>query len=146
MNNGGWEYDSHGKKFRRIGNVVEYACEVTTAGSGTVYLDELQDTNNRIQKEHERRRQEANARAKMEPKGNCPFKIANNSMKPRCALDCAFCEDSACILSRTGTKPTKDTKGMPCPIIARQCLETCALYKDGCTLIDFVKGMKPGKE
>ena len=31
-------------------------------------------------------------------------------------------------------------------IIARKCNERCAMYNHGCTLIDLVKGMKPGKE
>lgn len=142
---GEWQYDEHGRKFRKVGNCIEYAPTIQTAHAGTVYVDELPEVQKRMKEQEAQRIKEMQKQAKQEPQGTCPFKEARNNLHNKCDRDCVFYEDTACILARTDTVPTKDTKDKPCPI-ARICRETCALYHGGCTLTCIVKGMKPGKE
>lgn len=143
---GAWEYDSTGRKFRRFGNSIEYAPTIQTT-YGTVYVDDLEAHNKRIKEQEEQRRKEQQAQAvKIEPKGLCPFKVSRNDIHTHCVRDCIFFDDVDCILARTDTKPTKDTKDKYCPMIARPCFADCALYNSGCALTCIVKGLKPEKE
>lgn len=142
---GEWQYDSNGKKFRKVGHTIEYAMTINTAHAGTVYADELPEVQKRMKEQEEKQRKEAQEAAKKKPDKDCPFKVAKGGMHCRCDQDCAFFEDAACIIASTATQPTEDTKDKYCPL-ARICRETCALYNHGCTLTCIVKGMKPGKE
>lgn len=140
---GEWQYDEHGRKFRKVGNCIEYAPTIQTAHAGTVYVDELPEVQKRMKEQSEQRIKAMQAQAKQEPQGHCPFKEARNNIHTNCDRDCVFF-DGSCILASIG-RPEQDSKGKYCPI-ARICRETCALYHGGCTLTCIVKGMKPGKE
>ena len=120
------EVDQHGKRFRKIGNCIEYEPEINGIPQSVFFASQ--------------KAQEAARTGR-----TCPFKVGQNSIKTSCEKSCAFYVDTACILARMDTPATKDTKDMDC-IIARKCNERCAMYNHGCTLIDLVKGMKPGKE
>ena len=135
------EVDQYGKRFRKIGNCIEYEPEINGLPRSTFFASQ------KAQKkaDEERRKREAAEQAAAQTGRDCPFKIGRNDLKCSCEKSCAFYQDTACIFARMDTPATKDTKGMDC-IIARKCNERCAMYNHGCTLIDFVKGMKPGKE
>ena len=143
---GEWEVDQNGRRFRRVGNCIEYAMTINTVGAGEVYADLLPEIQKHLKEQEEQRRKaEAAALAAAQTGKDCPFKIGRNDLKCSCEKSCAFYQDTACIFARMDRPATKDTKDMDC-IIARKCNERCAMYNHGCTLIDFVKGMKPGKE
>lgn len=143
---GEWQTDERGKRYRMVGNIVEYAPTINTAHSGTVYMDDLPEIHKRQkEREEQQRKQEIAARAAAETGRICPFKEGKNQLHAKCEKSCAFYADTACVFARMDIQPTRDTKGMDC-IIARKCNEICAMYNQGCTLIEFIKGMKPGKE
>lgn len=135
------EVDQHGKRFRKIGNCIEYEPEISGLPRSTFFASQ------KAQKkaDEERRKREVAEQAAAQTGRDCPFKIGRNNVKCSCEKSCAFYLDTACAFARMDTPATKDTKDMDC-IIARKCNERCAMYNHGCTLIDIVKGMKPGKE
>ena len=141
-----WKIDECGNRYRMVGNIKEYAPTIHTANFGTVYVDDLPELNRRYQEQEEQRRKQENEVMAAADTGRvCPFKVGRNQMHVKCEKSCAFYADAACAFASMDTQPTRDTKGMDC-IIARKCNEICAMYNHGCTLIEFVKGMKPGKE
>ena len=131
-NAGGWEVDKHGKRFRKVGNIIEYEMEYTFP---------------RIKKDPEKDAQalmEANEKYKRLHTGKgCPFKDGLNT---ECLTECALYGNTACALAMKETPPDKGTSGKKCPIYKRDCNEDCALYFNGCGLISIVKGLKAGKE
>ena len=135
------EVDQHGKRFRKIGNCIEYEPEINGLPRSTFFASQ------KAQKkaDEERRKREVAEQAAAQTGRDCPFKIGRNNVKCSCEKSCAFYLDTACAFARMDTPATKDTKDMGC-VIARRCYERCAMYNHGCTLIDIVKGMKPGKE
>lgn len=135
------EVDQHGKRFRKIGNCIEYEPEINGIPQSVFFASQ------KAQKkaDEERRKREAEEQAAARTGRTCPFKVGQNSIKTSCEKSCAFYLDTGCAFARMDTPATKDTKYMDC-IIARKCNERCAMYNHGCTLIDFVKCMKHGKE
>lgn len=135
------EVDQYGKRFRKVGNCIEYEPEINGMPRSVFFASQ------KAQKkaDEERRKREVAEQAAAQTGRDCPFKIGRNNMKCSCEKSCAFYLDTACAFARMDTPATKDTKDMDC-IIARKCNERCAMYNHGCTLIDIVKGMKPGKE
>ena len=135
------EVDQYGKRFRKVGNCIEYEPEINGMPRSVFFASQ------KAQKkaDEERRKREVAEQAAAQTGRDCPFKIGRNNMKCSCEKSCAFYLDTACAFARLDTPATKDTKDMDC-IIARKCNERCAMYNHGCTLIDIVKGMKPGKE
>ena len=134
------EVDQHGKRFRKIGNCIEYEPEINGLPRSTFFASQ------KAQKkaDEERRKREVAEQAAAQTGRDCPFKIGRNNVKCSCEKSCAFYLDTACAF---GFRPGKVgiLQDMDC-IIARKCNERCAMYNHGCTLIDIVKGMKPGKE
>lgn len=142
-----WKVDEHGRRYREVGNIIEYAPTIHTAHSGTVYVDDLPEINRRRQEQEEQqRKQENEARAAAETNKICPLKEGRNQLHTKCEKSCAFYADAACVFAGMDAQPTRDTKGMDCIIARKRCGEACAMYNHGCTLIEFVKGIKPGKE
>lgn len=131
-NAGGWEVDKYGKRFRKVGNVIEYELE---------YIHPRIPRN--PEREAELRKQESEREAKRHTGHFCPFKDGLNT---GCLTDCALYGKTACALSMKEEPPTKDTKEKNCPIYKKKCNETCALYFNGCGLVSIVKGLKAGKE
>ena len=135
------EIDANGKRFRKIGNCIEY--EPTIGGFPRSVFFASQKAQKAA--DEERRKREAEELVAARTGRTCPFKEGRNNIKTSCEKSCAFYVGTACVFTRMDSPATRDTKNMDC-IIARKCNETCAMYNHGCTLIDFVKGMKPGKE
>lgn len=126
MNNGGWIRDKDGRYFRWLGRACkEYATEYTFAhgrrAKETVHP------------------QEGLQRAKRE----CPFK---RGMKYDCMDDCVLFGKTACSLSMQEDVPDKDTRGKECPMSHRKCSQKCALYFNGCGIINIIKGLNAGRD
>lgn len=144
---GEWQTDENGKRYRMVGGVKEFAPTIHTANFGTVYVDDLPKLNQRYQEQEEqRRKQESEARADAETGRVCPFKEGRNQLHTKCEKSCAFYADTACVFASMDIQPTRDTNGADCTISRKRCGEVCAMYNHGCTLIEFVMGMKLGKE
>lgn len=142
---GGWEVDEHGRRFRRMGNCIEYAMTVQTM-AGEVYFDDLDEHNRRMKEQAEERRQaEIKALQAGITERNCPFKMGRNLIKISCEKSCTFYMDTSCAFANMNTRGIKDTKGTGC-IIAGRCNERCAMYNEGCTLINMFMDLKSGKE
>lgn len=125
-----WMYDEFGKKYRKVGGMIEYAPTVTIDGI-EIYQDELEEFNRNRKESMERNRQEENNRIQQRHTGKiCPLNRFA-SFQPDCKTDCALYRPTGCAMKRT--EPLADTKGKPCPFM-RTCQEQCALYCQGCTL------------
>ena len=135
------EVDQYGRRFRKVGNCIEYEPEINGMPRSVFFASQKAQK----QRDEENRKREAEAMAAAQTGKECPFKIGRNNVKCSCEKSCAFYIDTACAFARMDRPATRDTKNMDC-IIARKCNERCAMYNHGCTLIDIVKGMKPGKE
>lgn len=129
---GEWQRDEWGKRFRRVGNCIEYATIIETT-DGPFYEDELREYQKRKKQQEEQRLKELQSRSVQEQIRICPFKASRNEIDTKCKPDCAFYDDSACVFTRTDRKPSKDTKGRYCPI-GRNCHTDCAMYNNGCVL------------
>ena len=132
MNGGGWKLDENGRYYRMIGShCKEYATEYTFA-----YPE-------RNKEKEERERKEAlEQEAKKHTGRECPFK---SGLNVECLTECALYGNAACILSMKEKPPCKDTIGGDCPIYRKKCNEKCALYINGCGLVNIIKGLKAGK-
>lgn len=139
-----WETDANGRQFRKVGNCIEYRPTIQTSG-GTFYQDEVADAMKRFKKQDEERyKAEAKRMQEMQTNRNCPFKVGRNQVKTDCEKTCPF-YDNGCVLAGAPTNPTTNTDGKYCPIAGR-CNTRCAMYANGCKLIEMLKCMKHGKE
>lgn len=128
------------ERVRRIGNIVEHEMMVSIDG---IMMPESQVS------DYHRRKKEAKAAAAAQPAPvlkSCPFRLGSNSMATQCSENCSCFTDGCCVFAASNIKPTSDTRGRRCPIIGRECLQACALYDAGCKLVEFVKGIMPGKD
>lgn len=130
--NGGWKLDENGRYYRMVGmNCKEYATEYTFANPGR-----------NAKKEKEMREKALEQEAKKHTGRECPFK---NGLNVECLTECALYGNAACVLSMKEKPPGKDTIGGECPIYKKKCSDKCALYSNGCGLVNIVKGLKAGK-
>jgi len=136
------------RRFRMVGHVKEYEPTVTIDGIEVPQSD-LEDFHRRRKEQAEQRiaadRQRAAERAAKETGRTCPFKLGEHVLDTTCTRECPFFGDTSCIFATAPTQPTADTQGRYCPI-AKRCNPSCAMYAGGCKIIEFVKGLKPGKE
>lgn len=121
---GEWQIDKDGRKFRKVGNSIEYATRITTT-RGTYYEDDIKA--GILSKDTPADPQEAAPKTRT----NCPFK---KGVKPACSDECAFYRGSGCAFK--GDSGVK-TEGRYCPFTNGPCMDTCALYANGCTLTVF---------
>lgn len=126
-----WQRDQWGRKYRKIGNMIEYAPTVTIDGI-EVYQDELEEFNANRRAAMEKNRQAENERlkAKNAPRKICPLQDPLH-FQSQCRTDCAMYTETGCALKHR--KAAADTKGKHCPYM-RTCQECCALYDQGCTI------------
>lgn len=136
-----WKIDEHGRRYRMIGNCKDYAPMIQTT-FGTFYADEAAGIQERMQKDYEsRRKAEEEARLAAQTNRSCPFKIGHGNTHTECEKACPFYIDDGCAFAKAPTEPTDDTSGKYCPI-ANRCTERCAMYANGCKLIEFYKNTK----
>lgn len=131
---GEWQVEPEtGKRFRKIGNCIEYEMMIHTGGV-VVPQSELEAHNARMREADKRAREEARRAAEAAPKAFCPFKdgLVTTCNGEKCAL---FVNDKCAIAQIITGTPARTKKGQ-CPIsrAARPCTEDCALYAGGCKL------------
>lgn len=132
---GQWETDQYGHDFRVVGGRIEYRPTITTS-KGTFYQDVASDMQRKIDEDRQRRMQEERNKP-AEPQGNCPFRQMRGCMQTKCKRDCVFYNGTGCMFAN-GT-PAKDTRDNACPF-TQVCRDSCALYKNGCTLTSILIG------
>lgn len=133
---GEWQINEHGKRYRRVGNTIEYEQEFWMGGVFVPEskLDEFLEARraaDELRKQEEQRRLEEERKR---PKYFCPFQ---SGIRDICeGNSCAFYHDNACALSRINRTPEYDSIGRRCPIskCSSKCRNDCALYRDGCLL------------
>ena len=134
-NPGEWELDEWGKRFRRVGNCIEYATIIETT-DGAFYEDELIEYQKRKKQQEEQRLKEI--RHFVKKPMSCPFKMGRHDLNVNCVSDCVFYDGSKCTFSKANEDQGRDPKGKYCPITSK-CREDCAFYNGGCSLISIVK-------
>lgn len=134
------EVDQYGRRFRKIGNCIEYEPEINGMPRSVFFASQ------KAQKirDEENRKRENEAMKQAQTNRDCPFKTGRNNVHTSCEKDCPF-YDGGCVFGNAPTTPTTDTNGKYCPIAGR-CNTRCAMYANGCKLFEIFKGMKPGKE
>lgn len=125
----GWQYDNHGRKYRKVGNCIEYAPTIVIDGI-EIYQDEVEEHNRRRQETRKKMLAEENKRTEEQRTGKqCPVNALQ--MAHECKTDCALYRADGCAWKRR--KAEKGTLGMKCPYL-RKCIKECALYDNGCTI------------
>ena len=105
-----WKIDKNGKRYRKVGNVIEYETEVTTT-CGVVPMGRL----NEVVKTEKRT-------PKHEKLILCPLRDLL-----KCRPDCVFRSGERCTFGKHGEKP-----GEICPFTGRGCTSDCGFYDNGC--------------
>lgn len=128
MNNGEWLIDETGRRYRMIGKgCKEYEMEFSFAYSN-------------IEDEKKRTQERATLEAMRYTGKDCPLK---EGLTTECLTDCALYGNTACALSMAEVPPNKDTRGKDCPIhYKHKCNERCALYSNGCGIVNIIKGLQ----
>lgn len=127
---GEWQTDKYGKRYRKIGNCIEYEPEINGIPQSVFFRSQkAQKERDRIAREQEQKE----AAEKAARRRNCPF-IDSNGRNTDCSLEACALYMDGCTLARL--TPAKDTEGLQCPFdrYRHKCRKDCALYKGGCTL------------
>lgn len=138
---GAWEWDEkEGRRFRRVGGIIEWEQELITAHAGKIPESSLKRYNENVKKQNEesleaaRKKQEEANRKKF-----CPLK---SSTGYGCSPNyCALYVSGACALSKIGTAPAANTRGRDCPFTRGRysCNPRCALFVgDGCRITALI--------
>lgn len=121
---GEWQTDENGRRFRRVGNSIEYATRITTT-RGTYYEDDVKA--GILKKVAPADPQEAAPQTRK----CCPFK---KGLNPVCSDRCVFYSADGCAFKGDSGV---ETEGRYCPFTNGPCKDTCALYENTCTLTVF---------
>lgn len=133
---GEWETDEHGKRFRRVGNMIEYEMEIHTSGC-VVPASQLEDFHKRQKKADEKRKAAAleEWKNRPEPKG-CPFSngMNNQCKREKCVLFLGGRCSIAILADAHGTDQpiAKDAK---CPFSVYGRCGSCAMNNNGCAIV-----------
>ena len=136
---GEWEVDEHGKRFRRVGNIIEYEMMISVAGGIEIPESELGEYHRRQKEAEEKRKAAAMEELKNRPEPkSCPFSDGCNNtckregcnifLKGKCSI--------ATIADASGVEieeaPAKNSK---CPFSIYGRCQGCALYNKGCAIV-----------
>ena len=124
---GEWQTDERGRRYRKIGNCIEYEPEINGVPQ-SVFLE----SNRRMKEQREKQiiEEQREAARLQRLRRNCPFA---DGMQTDCKREaCALFVDG-CTLARWTA--TKATEGLQCPFSKyhSKCRTDCALYRGGCT-------------
>ena len=125
---GEWQTDEHGKRYRKVGNCIEYEPELNGVPQSVFFASQ------KAQKERDKAfyaEEQRKAKERAAQRRNCPFR---DGLQTDCTREaCALFVDG-CTLARL--TPEKATEGLQCPLskYKSKCRTDCALYKGGCTL------------
>ena len=118
---GPWETGKDGKRFRRIGGMIEYESQILTT-RGVLTQTQLDSG---AAKEPATVRVEQRVEIQ---ESTCPFAAG---MRRFCREDCALYLKGCTLARLTDQPPAKDTKGIKCPFSKMACVTSCALYRGG---------------
>ena len=136
---GEWEVDEHGKRFRRVGNIIEYEMMISVAGGIEIPESELGEYHRRQKEAEEKRKAAAMEELKNRPEPkSCPFSDGCNNtckregcnifLKGKCSI--------ATIADASGVEieeaPAQNSK---CPFSIYGRCQGCALFHNGCALV-----------
>lgn len=146
MDNNEWETDPKtGKRFRRVGQIIEHEMEIHTNGF-VVPQSELAEFHKQRKAAEKKRREEAQQKTAEEaakPNYSCPF---SNSMNNRCRREeCALFLDGRCSFAIIADAHATDqpiAKGAKCPFSVYGRCESCALNNGGCAIVRLAAGIK----
>ena len=128
---GEWQTDKYGKRYRKVGNCIEYEPEINGIPQSVFFRSQKAQKEADAKRYAEERRKAAERAAQ---RRNCPFRDSN-SMNTDCEREkCALFVDG-CTLARLTA--AKATEGLQCPFSKYnyKCRTDCALYNvTGCTL------------
>lgn len=103
-----WLTDKNGKRYRKIGNIIEYEPEIMTT-NGSIPMSMIGEE---VKTEP----------IKKEKFMLCPFKDLL-----QCSPKCVFRSGDQCTFGQHKEKP-----GTICPFSGMTCSQNCALYDQGC--------------
>ena len=138
---GEWEVDEHGKRFRRVGNIIEYEMMISVAGGIEIPESELGEYHRRQKEAEEKRKAAAMEELKNRPEPkSCPFSDGCNNtckregcplfLKGKCAI--------AILADVHGTEQTdqaEQTQATKCPFSIYGRCKGCALFNNGCAVV-----------
>ena len=138
---GEWEVDEHGKRFRRVGNIIEYEMMISVAGGIEIPESELEEYHRRQKEAEERRKAAAMEELKNRPEPkSCPFSDGCNNtckregcplfLKGKCAI--AILADAH---GTEQTDQTDQTQAAKCPFSIYGRCKGCALFNNGCAVV-----------
>lgn len=132
------EIDEKGRRFRRIGNCIEYEPIISTS-FGNIPESQLEEAQKRHKEQQQKRLQELQRQAQKKSVKQCPFKVTSYNVT--CEVSCAWWNGSACLL--TCSEGFKTENNRHCPISNRTCQNNCALmHDDKCILLSRMRGEK----
>ena len=124
---GEWQTDSNGKRYRMVGNYKEYEMEINGMPQ-SIFL-----ASQKAQKERDKARyaqEQIKAAERAAQRRYCPYRdgMYTDCIRENCAL---FAD--GCTLARL--TPSMDTVGLQCPFsrYRQKCRKDCAMYRGGCT-------------
>lgn len=129
---GEWQVDKFGRRFRKVGNIIEYEMELVTS-NGTFPSSQASEIGSRMREE--RQKQIENEMRKASKPLFCPIKALKNSYGSMCDREvCAFYTGESCGLKGGATAPG-DTQGKKCPFSSIKCRTDCVIYCNGCNFL-----------
>ena len=132
-----WQVDKNGKRFRKVGNIIEYEMELVTT-CGKVREGKLKETLDGIREDQRKRYEVEKKQKEIENPIICPYKSMRGHSIVNCDREkCAVYMGEICGLR--GEEAPRDTKGLKCPFSSLKCNEKCGLYNKGCTKLNRVK-------
>lgn len=135
---GEWQTDKKGRRFRKVGNIIEYEMEIYTSGA-VVPQSQMAAHTAQVEEGKRRRLEEERKKEAEAIKVNCPLM---SGIQTTCKGEaCALFLNGCALAQLTGGQPAKDTQGLTCPLgqYKTKCRTDCALYKNGCALISIIK-------
>ena len=121
------ETDSQGRRFRRVGDCIEYEPVIMTT-RGSLTQTQLQTA--------QKTAPEKIVTVKRQPEKTCPFKSQYNL---KCDRGCQWYSGSECLLR--SQESSSDTALKKCPVSHRTCLPDCVMMDNKkCLLLERLRG------
>lgn len=111
-----WEIDKSGRRYRRIGNCVEYEPTIlTTAGTMT-------ESQRKKFAEGAKNKKGLVALPEQKKPKLCPFRGFKG-----CRSDCILFSGDGCSMGES-----VNPSGRYCPVVRKNCVHECVFYENGC--------------
>lgn len=120
-----------GKRYRRVGNCIEYEPETYICGS-SVPVRQAKAIREQLKRDEELQRKRDLEAQLRKPVRICPFKVMRNLIHDECKEDCTMYKGGSCLLANGSEDP--ESNGKQCFLNSRECSKTCMLNNNGCVL------------